>query len=110
MEVPQAEIWVWMFEVSADGKKAYYATSSWMQEANPAGLYEFDLETGKSQRLCGLDQLDPDLGPLFLHTGYDAWDGEGRFYLTSFTSDTDRRVMLTRVDPARLKAALGVSQ
>lgn len=110
MEVPKAEIWVWMFQVSADGKTAYYATSSWMPEANPAGLYEFDLATGKSHRLCGLDQLDPALGPLFLHTGYDAWDRDGRFYFTSFTSETDQRVVLTRVDPARLKAALGRSQ
>lgn len=108
-EAPEAEIWIWMFQASADGRKAYYATSSWMPQANPANLYEFDLATGKSRRLASLAQLDPELVPLFLHTGYDAWDRNGRFYFTSFTSDTDRRVVLTRVDPARLKAALGVS-
>ena len=110
MQVPEAELWVWTFQVSADGSKAYYTTSSWMPQANPAALYEFDLASGKSRRLCALDRLDPILGLLFLHTGYDAWDREGRFYFTSFTSDTDAHVVLTRVDPARLESALGLDR
>ncbi|HUN46437.1 MAG TPA: hypothetical protein VMU85_07955 [Stellaceae bacterium] len=109
MQVPEAELWVWVLQVSADGTKAYYVTSSWMPQANPAMLSEFDLASGESRRLCALDALDPVLGLLFLHTGYDAWDGEGRFYFTSFTSDTDAHVVLTRVDPARLKSALRLS-
>jgi hypothetical protein len=37
-------------------------------------LYEFDLRTGKTQRLCNLAELDPALRDLHTHTGYDALD------------------------------------
>jgi outer membrane protein assembly factor BamB len=105
---PKAPIWVWMFQPSADGRKAYFATSAWVREANPAWLYEFDLETGRTRRLCALPALDPALGALNLHTGYDSWDRAGRFYLASFTSKTRKRVVVTRIDPVRLKVALGL--
>jgi hypothetical protein len=41
-----------------------------------------------------------------IHTGYDAWDPEGRFYFASFNGQPNQPVVLTRVDPTRLKAAL----
>jgi hypothetical protein len=102
------EYWVWLFDVSADGREAYLATSSWGEDANPASLYEFDLATGRTARLCSLAELDPALGPLNLHTGYDAWDADGRFYFTSFALGGKDRVVVTRIDPVRLKAALGL--
>jgi outer membrane protein assembly factor BamB len=108
VRTPAAELWVWLFEVSADGRKAYVATSSWAKTANPASLYEFDLATGETRRLCGLDALDPALAALNLHTGYDAWDGAGRFYFASFAMDGRQNAVLTRLDPVRLKAALGL--
>jgi outer membrane protein assembly factor BamB len=107
-KTPTAELWVWLFHVSANGRKAYFATSSWAQAANPSSLYEFDLVTGETRRLCGLDALDPELAVLNLHTGYDAWDKDGRFYFASFSMNGDRNVVLTRLDPVRLKAALGL--
>jgi hypothetical protein len=43
---------------------------------------------------------------LNVHTGYDAWDDQGRFAFASFASEEASDVVLTRVDPERLKAAL----
>ena len=52
-------------------------------------------------------ELDPALRDLHIHTGYDAKDRDGRFYFTSFNGDPTRSVVVTRVDPERLAAALG---
>lgn len=97
---------LWMFQVSPDGTKAYAAATSYAPDAGPANLYEVDLTTGQSLRLCSLADLDPRLGTLNVHTGYDAWDGQGRFAFASFDGEGRSRVLLTRVDPAALKAAL----
>jgi hypothetical protein len=69
-------------------------------------LYEFDLRTGRTQRLCTLSELDPALRDFHIHTGYDAWDPKGRFYFASFNGQPNQPVVLTRVDPTRLRAAL----
>ena len=108
VETPRARLWVWLFELSADGAKAYVGTSSWEDPANPASLYEFDLATGATRLLCGLDRFAPELSRLNLHTGYDSWDGAGRFYFASFAMGSDENVVVTRIDPVRLKVALGV--
>ena len=103
-----AEQWAWVFDVSADGRKAYLVSSSRIEDAIPASLYEFDLATGGTRRLCGLADLDPHIAAFRQHTGYDAWDADGRFYFASFTPRSGANVILTRVDPVRLKAALGL--
>ena len=95
-----------MFDVTSDGSKAYAATSTSPQPSDYTSLYEFDLKTGKTLRLCALSELDPALRDLHIHTGYDAWDPEGRFYFASFNGQPNQRVVLTRVDPVRLKVAL----
>jgi hypothetical protein len=89
-----------------DISKVYTATSTARRASDLTSLYEFDLKTGKTQRLCTLAELDPVLRDLHIHTGYDAWDPDGRFYFASFNARPDQPVILTRVDPARLKAAL----
>ena len=98
--------YIWLFDVAPDGSKAYVATSTSPQPSDFTSLYEFDLRTGKTLRLCALSDLDPALRSLHIHTGYDAWDPQGRFYFASFNGEPDQRVILTRVDPSRLKAAL----
>ncbi|GJD50857.1 hypothetical protein OPKNFCMD_3605 [Methylobacterium crusticola] len=97
---------LWMFQVTADGRRAYAATTSYDPGAGPAALYEVDLATGASTRLCSLADLDPRLGRRTVHTGSDAWDDRGRFAFASFAADGSGDVLLTRVDPVRLKAAL----
>jgi hypothetical protein len=98
--------YIWLFDVTSNGSKAYAATSTSPQPSDYTSLYEFDLRTGKTLRLCALSELDPALRDLHIHTGYDAWDPEGRFYFASFNGQPNQRVVLTRVDPVRLKAAL----
>jgi len=106
IETGQRATYIWLFNVSSDGSKIYTANSTSPQPSNFTSLYEFDLKTGKTQKLCTVADLDPSLLDLHVHTGYDAWDPEGRFYFASFNGHPDQPVVLTRVDPARLKAAL----
>ena len=65
----------WVFQVTADGSKAYVITTGSL----PA-LYEYDLTTRVSRRLCALRDIDPAFVGYDRHTGYNAWDGQGRFY------------------------------
>jgi hypothetical protein len=104
IETGHSGAYIWMFNVTADASKAYAATSTSPQPSGFNSLYEFDLRTGTTQRLCALSELDPALHDLHVHTGYDAWDPAGRFYFTSFNGHSNQPVILTRVDPARLKA------
>jgi len=102
----QPPTYFWLFDVTVDESKVYTATSTSPLRSDVTSLYEFDLRTGKTQWLCTLDELDPALRDLHIHTGYDAWDPEGRFYFASFSGQPNHPVVLTRVDPIRLKAAL----
>jgi hypothetical protein len=74
--------------VSADGKKAYILTSSLgpipADPKKPNFLYQFDLTTKTTRKLASLPDLDSRLALSNRHTGYNAWDSEGRFYFTSF--------------------------
>ena len=101
LQVPAGRYWVWVFDVSRDGESAFIATSSWEM---PPTLYRFDFADGTTTRLCGLAALDL---PYPEHTGYDAWDREGRFYLASFGGGADENVIVTRVDPQRLGTCSG---
>jgi hypothetical protein len=106
IETGQQLTYIWMFHVTRDMSKVYAATSSSPQPSDFTSLYEFDLTTGKTERLCTLARLGPAVRDLHIHTGYDAWDPAGRFYFASFNGRPDQSVILTRVDPARLKDAL----
>jgi hypothetical protein len=97
----------WLFAVAPDGKSAYVATSTSPQASGDTALYEFDFSTGRTQRLCRFSELDPALAQTHVHTGSGAWDAKGRFYFASFGYADHGGVLVTRIDPARLKAALG---
>jgi hypothetical protein len=73
-----------------------------------SALYEFDLTDRSTKQLGVLADLDTAFVGLGTHTGYDAWDAAGRFYFTSFSTDPAQNVLLTRIDPVRLRAALGL--
>jgi hypothetical protein len=105
-EANTPERYIWLFDVTSDGKKAYVSTSTSPQSSVTTSLYEFNLESGKTLRLCAIADLDPALLHLHIHTGYNAWDSNGRFYFASFNGQPHQPVILTRVDPKRLKAAL----
>ena len=76
--------YMWLFDLDADDSKVY-AAISWPSEREATSLFEFDLKTGKTLRLCAMADLDPALQDLRVHTGYDAWDADGRFYFASFS-------------------------
>jgi hypothetical protein len=97
--------YVWLFDLSADASKAYIGTSL-ASDGQSTFLFQFDLRTAETEKLCAVAELDPSLRNLNIHTGYNAWDPEGRFYFASFNGQSDQSVILTRVDLARLKAAL----
>jgi hypothetical protein len=110
-QIPTGQSHLFVFHVSADGRKAYVITSLARRgdgKGAPDVVQEFDLSTGTVRQLCRLADLDPALAGLNLHTGYDAWDTEGGFYISSFSSNSDRNVIVTRIDPVRLKSALGL--
>ncbi|GCL35149.1 hypothetical protein SR1949_02410 [Sphaerospermopsis reniformis] len=112
---------IFSFNVSADGKNAYLVTSSLgpipPDSKKPNLLYEFDLTTKTTRKLASLSDLDPKLALSNRHTGYNAWDSDGRFYFTSFASyhgidkisiANRQNAIVTRIDPVRLKVALGL--
>jgi hypothetical protein len=107
--IAEGNPWIWAMDVSADGRTAYVVTTSPVEDPRPSSLYEFDLGTGRTRRLCGLADLDAGLGTLEDHVG-QAWDRDGRFYFASFTPGSGRNVVVTRIDPERLKAALGLTK
>ncbi|HEY5550562.1 MAG TPA: hypothetical protein VIK52_01640 [Opitutaceae bacterium] len=93
--------WVWVMHLSADGRSIYFVNSGAPRDA----LFEFDIATGSTRHLAFLDDLHPNLKGRTRHTGHDTWDGEGRFYFTSFPWPAETDLLLTRVDPVRLKVA-----
>lgn len=109
---------IWVFQVSADGQKAYVVTSSLGPKTRfnpnqPNLLYEFDLTTKTTRQLCSLAALDFKVAQFNRHTGYDAWDSNGRFYFSSFASKGneqawEKNVVVSAIDPVRLKVALGL--
>ncbi len=99
----------WVFHVSPDEKKIYIVHSVWNISSLPR-LLEFDIDSGTTTVLRELRQMDNDgvstcrFGQRRRHTGYDAWDNHGGFYFASFNGDDGSHVILTGVNPARLKA------
>jgi hypothetical protein len=99
----------WLFAVSPDGKSTYVGTSTSPRPSEDTALYQFDFGTGQTRRLCAMAELDPALAHLHVHTGFNAWDADGRFYFASFDGSREHGVIVTRIDPARLEAALARS-
>ncbi|SUS07574.1 hypothetical protein DF3PB_4640001 [uncultured Defluviicoccus sp.] len=102
---------VWIFHVSPDGRFAYNLAAG--KQDDSAELYEFDLTTRTSRKLCRVDELDPHLAGFDTHTGYGSWDDRGRFYFVSFPSPSSPKfrqenAIVTAIDPVRLKQALGL--
>jgi hypothetical protein len=71
-----------------------------MDHRTNAALYAFDLASGRTRRLCALAELDPTLAHSHNHTGYDAWDAQGRLYVASFGGPGTPAMAVSRTDPA----------
>ncbi|PTY04203.1 hypothetical protein DB347_20100 [Opitutaceae bacterium EW11] len=96
------------FNVSADGKKLYLIND----DAQECCLWEYDLISQKTQKLCALGEFDERLGAkeYINHCGNDTWDGVGNFYFCSFGGDTSEStdLIFSRLNPVRMKVSLGI--
>ncbi|MBN2545121.1 MAG: hypothetical protein JXB50_04940 [Spirochaetes bacterium] len=94
--------------LSADGRKIYFLND----EAARYSLFEFDVETQATIRLCYREELDGIYQNTNYndHAGHNAWDLDGNFYFSSFGYNMPEKVTvtLTRVNPVKLKVALGL--
>jgi hypothetical protein len=100
---------VWVFHLSPDEKKIYIGNAI----SAPEKLMEYDITSKTVRELCAMRDLDRDFGEANRHTGYDAWDNEGRFYFTGFKGLPNETppadfVRLLRFDPVRVKVAKGL--
>jgi hypothetical protein len=101
-----------MLQLSRDESTIYWVNDKyWGREYPGYVLCAFDVETGASTVIDQLDDLDGDAGreSFNYHSGYDAWDNQGRFVMVSFgNTGTNDNVAVTRIDPVRLKVARGM--
>jgi len=95
---------VWSFNVTADGRTAYIVTTS----REDGSMFEIDLSSCVATKLATISTLGDDFKRLGTHTGSNSWDNKGRFYFSSFSTDLSKieNVLITRVDPSRLKTAI----
>lgn len=101
-----------MLQLSRDESTIYWVNDKYWGRNYPGYvLCEFDVATGESNVIDQLNDLDGDAGKesFNYHSGYDAWDDKGRFVMVSFgNTGTNDNVVVTRIDPVRLKVAKGM--
>jgi hypothetical protein len=95
--------------LSPNEKKLYFVNDS----APVDSLFEWALTPDATPReLASVAALDARLDARYTaFTGHDGWDPQGRFYFTGFGGEgvpSTPNVYVTRIDPVRLKAALGI--
>lgn len=92
----------WVFQLSADAKKIYIGVSD---VSYPNSIWEFDIATGATTELAKISELDTQASSQAFITGYDSWDSQGRFYISSFSMYNGVNVYMLGIDPVRIKAA-----
>ena len=92
----------WVFQLSADGEKIYLGVSD---VSYPNSIWEYDLATGATTELAKLSELDTTASSQDFITGYDSWDADGSFYISSFSMYNGVNVYMLGINPVRLKAA-----
>ncbi|HVR21588.1 MAG TPA: hypothetical protein VMS65_17860, partial [Polyangiaceae bacterium] len=98
--------------LSANEKKIYFVNDS----ATESTVFEWDFgATNIPTELVDVNAIDPELvttlGTGYRgYTGHDSWDLRGRFHAAAFGGEeaTSPNVKVLRVDPVRIKAALGL--
>jgi hypothetical protein len=96
----------WVFNLSADEEKIYIGRSDNFDIANE--IWEFDIASGDSYKLCSLRELDSRAGYKDFITGYDSWDNQGNFYMSAFAMFDRENVYMMGINPVRLKLAKGI--
>lgn len=93
---------IWVFQLIEELNAAFFISSTVNLKKSLPALYKFDFRTGKGNRICYLEELHPTFKDKDFFTGYDALDLEQRFYFASFSSKSDQRLVLNRIDPRHL--------
>jgi hypothetical protein len=94
---------VWSLQVAPNGKKLYVARCD-----NAHGYSEFDLQTKTCKPFFTVKELDDKSASFDFLTGYDTWDRDGNFFFAMHTMFDDQPVVLTRVNPVKVKVAKGL--
>ena len=92
----------WVFQLSADAEKIYIGVSD---VSYPNSIWEFDIASGITTQLAKLSELDTIASTQAFITGYDSWDANGSFYISSFSMYNGVNVYMVGIDPVRIKAA-----
>jgi hypothetical protein len=92
----------WVFQLSADGEKIYIGVSD---VSSPNAIWEYDINTGQASELAKMSELDSIAATQEFITGYDSWDSQGRFYISSFSMFNGINVYMLGIDPVRIKAS-----
>jgi hypothetical protein len=89
-------------QLSADERQLYFVSGGALF------AWTFVAATAPSL-LTAMPAIDPRLQAADAWSGYDAWDRAGRFYLAGFARvpEASSPLWLVRVDPVRIKVALG---
>jgi hypothetical protein len=91
---------VWSLWVSPDGEKLYIGRGE-----GGSVIVEFDLATKTAHDICSIGEVDAAAGGTNFMTGYDTWDRSGNIYVADFSMNDGRNVVLTRINPVKIKAA-----
>jgi beta-glucanase (GH16 family) len=102
--IPAGNGSVWSLQLCPGEDKIY---TFWGEGSKQ--LYEYDINTGQVTTIVNnVSQLSSEVAGQGFITGYDAWDNSGCFYVAAFTMYGGGNVILMRVDPVRVKAAMGI--
>ena len=96
------------FNITPDERSLYFIND----DAAVSALWEWDVATGATRCLCDLSAIDGRIGggEFTTHAGNDSWGADGCLYFCSFGTDQGKptALILTRLDPVRLKVKLGL--
>ncbi len=94
---------VWVFQLDPGEETIYLGRSD--NAGRPNEIWEFDIDTGSSSVLAVLPDLDALAGREAFITGYDSWDDDGNFYISSFSMYDAENAYLIGLDPEQIRSA-----
>jgi hypothetical protein len=102
-ETPDGNNKVWVFQLDPDETTIYLGRSD--NPGQPNEIWEFDITTGTSSILAELPDLDAAAGSEDFITGYDSWDDDGNFYISSFSMYDFENTYLISINPDQIRSS-----
>jgi hypothetical protein len=94
---------VWVFQLDPGEETIYLGRSD--NSGRPNEIWEFDIDSGSSSILAALPDLDGPAGREAFITGYDSWDGDGNFYIASFSMYDSENAYLIGLNPQQIRSS-----